>query len=157
MLGKGFVYFLIIVFVNTFSLYSEGQDSIYLFKELKEALTPQQKAKANMNLAKFFLQKNITKCLEYTSAAYKLSKSVDDEGVQADAICMEGEVNFLREDYERANLKYTESLSLYKKIKNNIGTAECYEGLGKVAYEKEEMDAALTHFSEALKLFEKEK
>lgn len=157
MFTKSAFFFIFIVLVNTFSLYSESQDSLSLFKSLKEAATPQQKVKANISLAKYFLQKNIPKCFNYSSAAYLLAANIDDKKGMADATCVEGEAHFLQANFDEANLKFTEALSLYKKIKNNIGIAECYEGIGKVAYKNEEIDAALTHFSEALKLFEKEK
>ena len=52
MFTKSAFFFIFIVLVNTFSLYSEGQDSLSLFKSLKEAATPQQKVKANISLAK---------------------------------------------------------------------------------------------------------
>ena len=157
MFTKSVFFFLFIVLVNTFSLFSEGQDSLSLFKSIKEASTPRQKVIANIALSKYFLQKNITKCLAYSSSAYKQAEDIDDKKGMADAICVEGEAQFLQANFDEANLKFTEALSIYKKIKNNIGIAECYEGLGKVAYKNEEIDAALTHFSEALKLFEKEK
>ena len=157
MFTKSGFFFLFIVLVNTFSLYSEGQDSLSLYKKLNDASTAQQKVSANITLSKYFLQKNIPKCFSYSTAAYKLAADIDDKQGMADAVCVEGEAHFLQGNFDDANLKFAEALSLYKKNKNNIGIAECYEGLGKVAYKNEEIDAALTHFSEALKLFEKEK
>ena len=83
-------------------------------------------------MAKYFLQKNIPKCFNYSSAAYKLAVDIEDKQGMADAVCVEGEAHFLQANFDNANLKFTEALSLYKKIKNNIGIAECYEGIGKV-------------------------
>ena len=157
MFKKSGFFFLFIVLINTCSLYAEAQDSLSLYKKLNQAANAQQKVQANIDLAKYFLQKNTPKCLEFTSKAIKLSDEGDYKDGKADAICVEGEAHFLQGNFDEANLKFTEALTLYKKSKNNIGIAECYEGLGKVAYKNEEMDAALTHFSEALKLFEKEK
>jgi serine phosphatase RsbU (regulator of sigma subunit)/Flp pilus assembly protein TadD len=157
MFTKSCFYFLLIVCINTFSLYSEEQDSLSLFKNLKEASTLQQKVKANIGLGKYFLQKNTPKCLEFTSMAVKLSEDGGYKEGKADAFCVEGEALFIQGNYDEANLRFTEALSIYKKLKNNIGIAESYEGLGKLAYKNGENDAALTHFSEALKLFEKEK
>ena len=147
MFTKSGFFFLFIVLVNTFSLYSEGQDSLSLYKKLNDASTAQQKVSANIDLSKYFLQKNIPKCFSYSTAAYKLAADIDDKQGMADAVCVEGEAHFLQGNFDDANLKFAEALSLYKKIKNNIGIAECYEGLGKVAYKNEEIDAALTHFS----------
>lgn len=133
------------------------QDSVKLFKNLNQAANTQQKIDAQIKLAKYFLAVNVDRAMAYAQQAKDLAKKTNDVNALADAICTEGEANFLLNNHEASKQNFTEALSLYDKKINPIGVGEAYEGLGKNAYRLNEHDAALAHFSDALKLFELQK
>ncbi|MES2763444.1 MAG: tetratricopeptide repeat protein [Bacteroidota bacterium] len=154
MISKKYSYIFLIVLLNTFFLFSR-EDSLALHKKLQQALTNQQKADASVNLAKYYLTKDLHKAMDLVKSAKSLSeKSKYEDGI-ANAFQVEGEINYLLSEYDLANTNFIEALSHYNKNKHTNGLAEAYEGLGKVAYKMEDLDAALTHYSEALTIFEK--
>lgn len=140
--------------INVSSLFSR-EDSLVLHKKLLQAVTNQQKADASINLAKYYLTKDLDKAMELANSAKALSeKSKYEEGI-ANAFGVEGEINYLLSEYSLAKTSFIEALSHFDKNKQLNGAAEAYEGLGKIAYKTEDLDAALTHYSEALTIFEK--
>lgn len=143
------------VFISCFSVLAGGTDSIPLLKALQNAGTNNQKINASIKLAKYFLAVNVPRSYYYSRQAKSLSQADNNETGLGDAFCAEAEADFLLSDYENAGKHFTEALLHYDKEKDPIGTAEAYEGLGKVAYRQDDLSAALAHFSEALKIFEK--
>lgn len=136
------------------SLFSKG-DSLALHKKYQEAATEIQKADASVNLANYYLSKDLDKAMELVNSAKTLSEKAKYEVGIANAFCTEGEINYLLSEYSLAKTNFIEALSHYDKNKQPIGVADAYQGLGKIAYKMDELDAALTHYSEALKIFEK--
>lgn len=130
-------------------------DSLSLLKNLKNASTDDQKIKASIKLAKYFLAVDVPRTYYYTGKAKKLAQTINSNDGLADAFSTEAEADFLLADYDKARNNFTEALSLYDEGKSPIGKAEAYEGLGKVAYRLDDLGAALAHYSEALKIFEK--
>ena len=126
-----------------------------MHKKFQEAVTNEQKADASVNLAKYYLTKDLDKAMELVNSAKALSEKAKYEEGIANAYGIEGEINFLLSEYSLAKSNFIEALSHYDKNKQSNGMAEAYEGLGKIAYKMEELDAALTHYSEALTIFEK--
>lgn len=149
--------FILLSFWSFGFLYSLEQDSTVLIKKLNQASNTQQKIEAHIKLAKYFLAVNVDRAMSYAQQAKDLAQTTKDVNALADAICAEGEANFLLNNYEASKQNFTEALSLYDKKTNPIGLGEAYEGLGKNAYRLNEHDAALAHFSDALKIFELQK
>lgn len=135
---------------------SVEQDSLVLFKKLKQASNPQQKLQANIALAKFYLSRSLTTASTYVNAAKSIAQKNNDKEGLADAFTLEGEINYSLANYDEAKKNYTEALSLINKDKQPITIGEAYSGLGKIAYKQDEFDASITHYSEALKIFEKQ-
>ncbi len=135
---------------------SVEQDSLVLFKKLKQASNPQQKLQANIALAKFYLSRSLNTASTYVTAAKSLAQKNNDKEGLADAFTLEGEINYSLANYDEAKKNYTEALSLINKDKQPITIGEAYSGLGKIAYKQDEFDASITHYSEALKIFEKQ-
>lgn len=148
--------FLLFSFFCFFNSFSQNDDTLGYFKTLKEATTDEERIKVNMQLAKHFWAIDNLRSLQYSGAAKELSRVNNDKKHLADALCAEGEANFLLQNYDRAEDNFTEALTNYDKDKTPIGTAEALQGLGKIAYAKNDLSASLTHYSEALKIFEKE-
>lgn len=149
-----YLLFISCIFFGSFSLFSR-EDSLVLHKKLVQAVSDKQKADASINLAKYYLAKDLDKAKELVTSARNYSeKAMHEEGI-ASAFGIEGEINYLLSEYTLAKSNFIEALSHYDKNKQSNGMAEAYEGLGKIAYKMDELDAALTHYSEALTIFEK--
>ncbi len=149
-----FFYFFLALCLSSLLLASEP-DSLSIQHDIDVATTSEKKVKSMIELARYFLSRNVEKSITIANSAEQLSiKNKYNEG-KADAICMRGEANYLLANYEDAKVNFTEALSYYDKTKHPIGVAESYEGLGKVAYKFGDFDASLTHYSEALEIFEK--
>ncbi len=148
--------FLLFSFFFCFMSFSQNDDTLTYFKDLEQATTDEEKIKINIQLAKHFWAIDPSRSLQYSVNAKELSRTNNDKKHLADALCAEGEVNFLFQNFDKAEANFTEALTNYDKEKTPIGKAEALQGLGKVAYAKNDLRAALTHYSEALKIFEKE-
>ncbi len=148
--------FLLYFFLCYSTLFSQNEDTVSYFKSLKNATSDDKKLDLNIKLARHFLSVDINRSFQFCREAKSLSKLIGDKNRMADALCLEGEANFLLSNLTQAENNFTEALMNYDKQKKPIGLAEALEGLGKVAYKKDDRSAALTHFSEALKIFEKE-
>jgi tetratricopeptide (TPR) repeat protein len=148
--------FLAFSFFCFFNSFSQNDDTLAYFKSLKEAATDEEKIKVNMQLAKHFWAIDNLRSLQYSGAAKELSRAINDKKHLGDALCAEGESNFILQNYNKAEANFTEALITYDKLKTPIGTAEALQGLGKVAYAKNDLGASLTHYGEALKIFERE-
>lgn len=152
-----FIFLVSLLLFNNLFLFSKEKDTLLLFNNLKQAITDKQKIDANIDLANFYIQKNLNKALQFADKANSQAISIDyKEGIVKSYIA-KGEVDFLLSEFTKANKDFTNALSISNDINFKIGTAEAFSGLGKIAYKNGETDAALTHFSEALKLFENEK
>ena len=55
---------------------SVEQDSLVLFKKLKQASNPQQKLQANIALAKFYLSRSLTTASTYVNAAKSIAQKI---------------------------------------------------------------------------------
>ncbi|MES2567874.1 MAG: tetratricopeptide repeat protein [Bacteroidota bacterium] len=122
---------------------------------MQQAVTNEQKVDASINLAKYYLAKDLDRAMELVNSAKALSEKSKYEEGMANAFGIEGEINYLLSEYALAKTNFTEALSHYNKKNQSNGMAEAYEGLGKISYKMDELDAALTHYSEALTIFEK--
>ena len=150
-----YVLFLAGMLFNVAAYCSVEQDSLVLFKNLKQAASTPLKIQANIALAKYFLARNLSQAQNFVNAAKSLSqKSSSNEGL-ADVFCVEGEINYLLGHYALSKSNYTEALSHVNKTIQPLIVGDVYSGLGKNAYKLDEFDAALTHYSEALSIFEK--
>lgn len=153
--AKHILFLFFLVFQSKALLLATERDSLDLIREFNQAATDEQKIKASVKLAKYFLAVNVPRSYYYSGKAKALAQNSNNKEGLADAFCAEAEADFLLADYEKARNNFTEALSHYDKEKNSIGLAEAYEGLGKVAYRLDDLGAALTHFSEAFRIFEK--
>ncbi len=150
-----FVLFLVGMLFNVSTYCSVEQDSLVLYKNLRQASSNPLKAQANIALAKFFLARNLSQAQNFVNAAKSLSQSSSSNEGLADAFCVEGEINYLLGNYALSKSNYTEALSHINKATQPLSMGDVYSGLGKNAYKLDEFDAALTHYSEALSIFEK--
>jgi len=146
--------FIILSLMGFSSFCSVEQDSSVLFKNLSKATNPQQKIEANVKLAKYFLTVDVYRAKNYAAVINDLAAKTDNELAQADAMFIEAEANYLLGNYDECKIQYTQALPLYKKVKHQIGIAEVYAGLGKLAYKLDELSASLTYYTDALKIFE---
>jgi len=138
-------------------VFSQEMDSVALINNLNKATDDTQKTNALCNLSDYYLNKDLNKALSYAEEAKSISKKSNyKEGISKSEFAT-GEANFLLSNFDEAKINYTEALSVYSSLKNDIGIADSYSGLGKVAYKIGESDIALDHFKKALEIFENKK
>jgi serine phosphatase RsbU (regulator of sigma subunit)/Flp pilus assembly protein TadD len=121
---------------------------------MQAALSDRDKVDASVNLARYYLSNDLTQALRLVNSAKSISEKSGYKEGKANALNVEGEINYSLAEYSLAKVNFTQALSQYDKEKNKIGVGDAYQGLGKVAYQMGELDSALTHYSEALRIFE---
>lgn len=134
---------------------SGNQDTITYFKTLRESKTDAEKVSVLIKLAKHFLTVDVNRSFSFTNQAKVLAEKSDATKQLAEISFVNGDAFYLKLNYKESEKSFTEALLLYDKAKDEIGKAEALAGLGKVAFQNNNVAAALAHYGDALKIFEK--
>lgn len=88
----------------------------------------------------------------YVQYAVKKSDSINDIKRLADNTVLQGNILFRYDSPEAAKPNYYKGLSLYKKLNDSIGIADCYNGIGTVFMRQVKYDSAIYYYHELIKL-----
>jgi predicted ATPase/DNA-binding SARP family transcriptional activator/tetratricopeptide (TPR) repeat protein len=84
----------------------------------------------------------------------KVAEKTGDTGGVAWAYWEWGELCRIQGEYEQSRQYYEASMTLFREIKRDLGTAYYHRGLGELALQQEDLEEALAHYNQSKSILE---
>ncbi len=111
----------LLVLVFVFSLHGVLAQEVYvdsLLRQLEHIESDSISAEINIELASYFLRKDVKKALDHSNVALDQSESVDDKALKIRALNQSGKVHWLQGNLDESANKYDQAITLAKEIDN---------------------------------------
>ena len=144
---EGFIYFKQGDYIKSKELYEESFNAS-TDKDLK--------SKIKAGIAKVFLNEGqYDQALREAEESRSLAVNSSSPIAQALSLKTLGAVYFAQDNLNNSLKNYTESLRLYRKVKERQGIARCLNNIGLIHYKRKKLPAALNCFTKAITISKK--